>query len=132
MFPSSTVAIYVPLEVALLANSTLFSLSCWAHHFILPTLLLLLVFDHDLLPTYQPSILQFRQVSHPEPCLLPEGQCHDRRHGCDTQSPGMCFLPSCFCFLESFLTGSEVENVQKKCFHLKKKKTTVVLIQLMN
>lgn len=46
------------------------------------------VSDHGRPPPHQPPVLQFRQVSHPEPCLLPKGQRHDRRHGPHPQSPG--------------------------------------------
>lgn len=77
-----------PGSCMILLIARFFSFSHLFSHHTFPTSSVLLIHCYGILPTYQPAVLQFRQVSHAEPCLLPEGQCHDRWHGCNPQPAG--------------------------------------------
>lgn len=77
-----------PWKLHGVANSTLFSFSHSICHDTFATSCVLLMHCSGILPTSQPAVLQFRQVPHSEPRLLPAGQRHDRRHRGHPQPAG--------------------------------------------
>lgn len=77
-----------PWKLHVVANSTLFSFSHSICHDTFATSCVLLMHCSGILPTSQPAVLQFRQVPHAEPRLLPARQRHDRRHRGHPQPAG--------------------------------------------
>lgn len=77
-----------PWKLHGVANSTLFSFSHSICHGTFATSCVLLMHCSGTLPTSQPAVLQFRQVPHAEPRLLPARQRHDRWHRAHPQPAG--------------------------------------------